>query len=296
MADDVRDQRSALLTGTHAAAASHPHVAATGPRGPDAPVLPHRMALLAVLLSGLAPGTGHAYVGRPLRGMAFVALLLGAFVLWVRWLPRSYDLARLGLVLLCLCTIALLGDAGQLARKSPRPFVARASNRGWVYAGLVLLTGLVGPMALWAWLASEVAVRRVPDESMSPAVKEDDWVIVDRKPDDAVKRGDVVFLEGHDLPRFARVVGLPGERVGVRRGVVTLEGAEWSEDFQRRGRGHVLQAAPRVVPEAEVLLLPDRRDVSDAPVGARADSLSGRLTWILLPRDNEVWRLGETVR
>jgi signal peptidase I len=79
-----------------------------------------------------------------------------------------------------------------------------------------------------------------------------------------VKRGDVVAFR-HDAPTtetyIKRVVGLPGERVEVRDGVVAIDGRVLSEPYvrfpDRRG------APPVVVPPGAYYVLGDNRADSD---------------------------------
>ncbi|HEX3551567.1 MAG TPA: signal peptidase I [Candidatus Elarobacter sp.] len=79
-----------------------------------------------------------------------------------------------------------------------------------------------------------------------------------------VRRGDVVAFH-HDAPTLEtyikRVVGLPGERVEVRNGVVTIDGRVLAEPYvqfpDRRS------APPVVVPSGAYYVLGDNRADSD---------------------------------
>ncbi len=80
----------------------------------------------------------------------------------------------------------------------------------------------------------------------------------------AVRRGDVVAFR-HDAPTtetyIKRVVGLPGERVEVRNGVVAIDGRELSEPYvQFRDK----RSAPAVtIPPHAYYVLGDNRADSD---------------------------------
>jgi signal peptidase I len=80
----------------------------------------------------------------------------------------------------------------------------------------------------------------------------------------SVRRGDVVAFR-HDAPTtetyIKRVVGLPGERIDVREGVVTIDGRALPEPYvQFRDKRN---APPVVVPEHAYYVLGDNRSDSD---------------------------------
>jgi signal peptidase I len=107
-----------------------------------------------------------------------------------------------------------------------------------------------------AWLT------RVLGGSMMPALRPGQLALTRALPRGAsVRRGDVVVAEPRGLGRrvVKRVVGLPGERVTVRGGAVTVDGVLLDEPYASpsyfRGRFDV--------PAGHYLLLGDRRDASD---------------------------------
>ena len=77
-------------------------------------------------------------------------------------------------------------------------------------------------------------------------------------------RGDIVAFH-HDGPTPAvfikRIVGLPGDRIAIHRGIVTVNGETLREPYVRFDDGHSF--APVVVPAHALYVLGDNRADSD---------------------------------
>lgn len=172
---------------------------------------------LAVLL---VPATGH--VLRRLNDLGWSGWWAWLLALpWVRW----------GFLLLLMAL--------------PSSQRRRRTDSGWRVLGL----GAAGVAALvlagsLLWTTAGVAAQ-----GMKPALLPGDIALVRRMPV-TVARGDVVAfrMPGEALPRVARVVGLPGERVAVEGGRPVVDGrpATWAEDglfaevFGRQGPAGVM--------------------------------------------------------
>ena len=121
-------------------------------------------------------------------------------------------------------------------------------------------------------------LTRVRGRSMTPALRDGQLALTrSLRPGSVVRRGDLVVAEiGRRVVK--RVVGLPGERVTFRGGVVLVDGVGLIEPYATQSyfRGDF------AVPPGHYLLLGDRRDASDdarswpRPYVAR-DQLVGRL-------------------
>ena len=121
-------------------------------------------------------------------------------------------------------------------------------------------------------------LTRVRGRSMTPALRDGQLALTrSLRPGSVVRRGDLVVAEiGRRVVK--RVVGLPGERVTFRGGVVLVDGVGLIEPYATQSyfRGDF------AVPPGHYLLLGDRRDASDdarswpRPYIAR-DQLVGRL-------------------
>ena len=205
---------------------------------------------LAALLSFFAPGVGHAYAGRLLRGAALtlaveIALLpaLHALAVLGWWDTTSLGVAWCAALAAALDAAAALGaDAARAARREVPAVRSRSARLLAAGACLVLLAGLhLGAGALrHAWLG---ASYWVPEAQMLPGLLPGDHVFSaaacsgERLP----ARGEVVVFEyarerrrlhpadaRPDLPRVPlvlRVVGLPGDMLRGEGATLFVNGA-----------------------------------------------------------------------
>lgn len=125
-----------------------------------------------------------------------------------------------------------------------------------------------------AWLT------RVRSGSMEPTLRAGTLWLTRSFGRRAVRRGDVVVADSAELGRriVKRVVGLPGERLVLTDGRVTVDGRPLDEPYARPS---VFRGTFRVPPD-HYLLLGDDRDASD-------DARSWRQPY--LPREALVGRL-----
>ena len=130
------------------------------------------------------------------------------------------------------------------------------------------VVSLSAQVALLLLIAAAFFVRtpHVDGMSMEPRVHPGEIVVINTlayrfRP---IRRGDVVAFR-HDAPNpetyIKRVVALPGERVAIRDGVVTVDGRAIAEPYVRfRDRR---SAPPVVVPPHAYYVLGDNRADSD---------------------------------
>ena len=109
-------------------------------------------------------------------------------------------------------------------------------------ASLFIMTFLVQPI-------------RIPSSSMEPTLLVGDFLLLDRHlllgrwngalPPDPVSRGDVIVfhdpVQDHSIHLVKRVVGLPGDRLHLRDGIVYLNGVALREPYAVY-RGHFRDA------------------------------------------------------
>jgi len=143
-----------------------------------------------------------------------------------------------------------------------------------VFAQLVLL----------ALIAAAFFVRtpEVAGPSMEPRIHSGEFVLINTLAYRFahIERGQIVAFH-RDSPTaetyLKRVIALPGERVSIANGVVSIDGKPLAETYvQFRDRGNV---APLVIPANSVFVLGDNRANSDdsRDFGALATSeISGR--------------------
>lgn len=189
-----------------------------------------RRPVVAALLSILMPGLGHIYAGAVYRGFAIYlsAFLLSVAVATVTYQLRVFFLKPLvGWALLLLyAQVWVVRDVLRLVRRRRESYVLRPYNHPLVYAGTFLLLLCVPTWFLAefssAYLIGNVVVQ---DVGMVPRLVRGDRLYFDRAAyaQEPPSRGDLVVVEGAvGQPRVLRVVGVPGDVVGVRRGAVVL--------------------------------------------------------------------------
>ncbi len=130
------------------------------------------------------------------------------------------------------------------------------------------LVSLTAQVVLLVAIAAAFFLRtpQVDGISMEPRVQAGEFVLINTLAFrfGPIRRGDVVAFR-HDAPTpetyIKRIVGLPGERVEVRDGVVSVNGRTLAEPYvefpDRRS------AAPVVVPPNTYYVLGDNRADSD---------------------------------
>ena len=114
-----------------------------------------------------------------------------------------------------------------------------------------------------------LAVFEMPNSNFHPAIAVRDLVFVDRKgfPDAPLRRHDIVLYrsakhDGLELP--GRVVGLPGERIELRDGVMHVNGVAIAEPFVTfADEAFSRSYESGLVPEGALVLMGDVRDGSE---------------------------------
>jgi signal peptidase I len=130
--------------------------------------------------------------------------------------------------------------------------------------------------------------RYIPSGSMEPTLEINDRLVVEKISYrfNPPVRGDIVvfwppdnlFPQGQRRDAFIkRVIGLPGDTVEIKDGVVTINGDPLEEDYIKAEPNYVW--GPETVPQDQYLVLGDNRNSS-------YDSHS----WGFVPRDNIIGR------
>jgi signal peptidase I len=243
----------------------------TDPRGPR--------PWIAVLLSLVAQGAGHLYVGRWRKGL--ILWLVGiAFLSAVLWLGLASTFAGMLLLVAAglLYTVGVAVSAAVDARRA-------RGTKPWRYRWPAVVAVLVCQMVVGSGpLDPRAHVRafKVPSGSMEPALRVGDLLIADikawsrRDPE----RGDLVI---HRLPGdpermfIKRVIALPGETIEIRDKRVSIDGEPIDDPWATHSDDRTYsdsrfypemvrrrdQFGPLVVPDGTVFLLGDNRDNSN---------------------------------
>jgi signal peptidase I len=146
---------------------------------------------------------------------------------------------------------------------------------------------LVAVVLAWVFLAEPM---RVSSTSMRPTLVPGDRVLVDkvtyrfRDP----RRGELVVFHppvGGGLA-LKRVVALPGDRVGVRDGVLVVNGRQVQESYVDHESVDATYFGPVIVPTGRIFVMGDRRANSEdsrvyGPVPQ--DDILGRAELVVWP-------------
>jgi signal peptidase I len=136
----------------------------------------------------------------------------------------------------------------------------------WVWLALLLMAGLAYGFINRFILTSVIVQGR----SMAPTLQDGERYLLDRWSYNyrAPSRGDVVVLRdpGHQDLAIKRIVGLPGDRLQVKEGVVFVNGKRHIEPYLTRGTGTYtpdLKEQAVSLGQHEYFVLGDNREVSE---------------------------------
>ena len=193
-----------------------------------------RSTWVAALLSFLQPGLGQLYCGR----WRAAALFYGLLVIWPIaivaslsapspfWFATGLLLAASAVLLNPVaCVEAALG-----ARRMPEFHPVWYAR--WCVCLFVFVVMGVGNLLYYEMLKARVSAFHIPATSMVPALRIDDYVLVQRAPagGSVIRPCDVVVFRkpgpagGAETNYVKRVVALPGDRVGYVGGRLQLNG------------------------------------------------------------------------
>jgi signal peptidase I len=231
----------------------------------------------AALLGLLATGLGHVYVGHLNRGLAWWSVIL-TFTFGTTWLGLwdrfSGLLVGLGDALAIHGASAI--DAARIAvRRRRQGFVEpEPYQRWWVYCAYVLFSLMITPLFQGIVPLQTFAI---PSENMVPTLAPGDEMVVRKVTGEleGVERGRVVVLryEAGGTYVVSRILGLPGETIHLRGGVVHVDGAP-IDDPWARGAASAASAGPSIwmerlenvdpvrIPDDAVFVMGDDRDRS----------------------------------
>jgi signal peptidase I len=131
-----------------------------------------------------------------------------------------------------------------------------AANLAWQVALLVLI----------AFAVMGLRTGQVSGYSMEPSIDSDEYVLINALAYrfSAPERGDIVAFHHERTGQsvyLKRVIGLPGDRIAIDRGVVSVNGTKLDESYVRFADDRSF--APVVVPANAYYVLGDNRPKSD---------------------------------
>jgi len=198
----------------------------------------------AALLSLLTPGLGHLYAGNT-RAALVIGILVAPlaallFLLVVLAAPPALPFVLFGAGLLLTVVIGIPTHAVLVSRRAGSGYQLQAFNRPYVYIAFVLLVGVVWQRG--SYLLSKVYIAeafRIPSTASEPTLLVGDYIYVVKFPA-SVRRPHLdsllVFrsLEQSDLRVVKRAVGLPGDTISMRDGLLYRNARQVSEPYTRR--------------------------------------------------------------
>ncbi len=188
-----------------------------------------RRPMVAFALSLVCPGLGQLYAVRLRRGAQWLggAIGLGAVLIGVLLLPPAPSMVMVGAGLLAVLLVyqfVVAIDAYRVARRAGI-VPLHPINRVWIYLAILL-----------AWVLSPELARphlrwstyKIAAASMLPTLPVADYIVAWRGyfADHAPAPGDLVLFTLPRDPSVAfvkRIVGLPGQRIQMRDGRLTID-------------------------------------------------------------------------
>ena len=121
--------------------------------------------------------------------------------------------------------------------------------RRWLAAGTV---------AFLVVAACAVNTVKVVGNSMAPALRDGDVKMLDESAysSSSPKRGDIVLFHHNQI---GRVIGLPGEKVTIADGKISINGSVLSEPYLASGSQTTAPQDTYLVPSGQYFILKDNR-------------------------------------
>ncbi|SIO14804.1 signal peptidase I [Parasphingorhabdus marina DSM 22363] len=180
-------------------------------------------------LGFLVPGLGLAMAGKIRLGLIFASVYFGSLMLLFAYYSLGPEMSFGALVVILLLGLMIFLFC-QIASSVLTFFVSRyisASRTVWsrwfmapVY--VIVVFGLNDIVV--AKMQSEYRALYTAGISMSPTLQMNDRFFVKMSDYQPVERGDVVVLRANGVEYVKRIVGLPGDTVGMANGKLILNG------------------------------------------------------------------------
>ena len=252
-----------------------------------------RSIILSAITSLIVPPLGHVYVGRPLRGMAIFGVGFSALLI-TGWLGASTALWSFYLAQ-CMYVIVLIIlsiDAGILANRQTN-YELRFYNKWYIYLPLLLtmlytLNFIMFNRGLFLGFGN----HRNVSENMSPTLEIGDFIATDTRDyfkGFILERKDIITFQYPKDPStiyVKRVIGLPGEKIFIKNGVVNINNIPITEPYvpiHSKTKDYSQGMREVDIPNDHIFVLGDNRDNSNdsrfwgfLPI----DNVTGRVTLI----------------
>lgn len=246
-------------------------------------------AWLAALLSRIEPGLGHLYIGKTAIGFTLMFISVIALVYFQ-------------LIYLVILTIIspLVAYHAYMAAPIRREYSRKPIVKFTIFTYIV---PIIFPFILGLFIRTHIAEPRwIPSGSMQPALNgtvnqwEADKVTVDKigYKFNNPKRGDIVVFSPTEALRkeqfqnafIKRIVGLPGEKVELKKGKVYINDKPLEENYVASGQltsTEVCTSAPTQPYLSSSVTIPPN---SYLVLGDNRESAYDSRCWGVVPKDN----------
>ncbi|MEM8917975.1 MAG: signal peptidase I [Pseudomonadota bacterium] len=180
-------------------------------------------------LGFLVPGLGLAMAGKIRLGLIFASVSFGGLILLFAYYSFGPEISFNALVVILLLggTIFLVCQIGSSVLTF---FASRyvAANRTvwsrWFMAPVYLIAAFGLNELVVVNMQSQYRAFYMPSVSMSPTLHANDRIFAKMADFQPIERGDVVLLRANGVEYVKRIVGLPGDTVGMTNGRLMLNG------------------------------------------------------------------------
>jgi len=147
----------------------------------------------------------------------------------------------------------------------------------------------VAALVIGAWRPWRILARfEISERSMSPTLEPGDYVIT-RRAAHRLARGDVVFLAAGSRYLVKRIVGLPGERVVIDAGILSIDHQPLDEPWWS---GASRPDGAWDLPQNGYFVLGDNRSASRDDSRARGPIMRDTIDSVVIARYWPVGRMG----
>lgn len=236
-----------------------------------------RKPWLAALLTFIAAGLGHLYIGEAKKGICLYIggqiLIIAGFFFLLYYPPYGVLLSLIiGVSYFLYCLI----DSFRLAGKSRSAYSMKRYNKWYVYVIAGALAIVIIQPTVEGLVKSNIAQAfKIPSGAMLDTLQIGDHIICNKllyKTAEAA-RGDIIvfpFPKDRSISYIKRVVGLAGETIEIRNKQVFINGKLLDEPYTMTTTDRILSSetsprdnfGPVDIPIDHVFVMGDNRDNS----------------------------------